>query len=922
MSKTYKIKVNQGQGEAKFVDIPPVGMGGKPVVVKAVSGGKYQLQDPGTGYAPENIRASRAGKNLQVFFEGRSTADLVIEDYYDATPEGFNNLMGEAESGRFYEYIPESASGNAVVSVLADGTSPVGMALGGAEINPAGAAVGTLVAAAGLNPLLLAPLALLGAGGGGGGGGPAPTNKDAKITVAKITDDTGLKNDDFVTNDQTLEFSGELSGFNGQIGDKVKIDLVLMDGDKPSVTTYVGYATVTKPANTAADKWVWTWKATDNEASTPLPDQLPEGKYKVTASIVSAADVPVGPKDSKDIVIDIRGDDGPNKDTVIKIDTITDDTGINGSDWITRDTTLTFRGTLEKFDGSTGDGVQLELVPKDSKLSTLTGYATPVLKDGVWGWSWDATGTELQAGDYDLKATLVDLAGNAHKNFAVKKLVVDTTGPLGDAGLKIVSMTVDSGVDVDSRRDFKTNDNTPEFKGTLEKALQPGEMVEVTLLKGSEVIQKAFVAATGTNWSWGPLEALDDASYTLTARVVDAAGNPAQDVQGKVISSKQQAVVIDTLGPTDPTDPNAGKPLSLKIANDANGQSLDRGLSADDFVTNAGTEADKLAFDVGLPAGFDKDKGRVWVQVINKDGVAVTQGEAGVNGDKATFQTLSALDEGTYIVKASVLDVAGNRVSVSDQLLVIDRTLIDIKPVKQIVENLNNISTITELYVGAKEVGAYSFGGKSFEYNGGYFNLTDLQNSKKGVELIFTDVAGNYKLVGDIVQYPFSSNAILYKDPDQTYPFGLPKPGYTKTQPDVVGDFGSIKINQIDDFDMTSLYDGIGQLQKAAVNHIDLTAQGAQKINLSVQDVLALGVENSFLNSGVFKDKIQMRIDGDSLDVLKLTNESGALGNQVWKFNPQTPVNLQGVEGSYYQASNEAFGLEVFVKSGVKVEIF
>jgi hypothetical protein len=129
--------------------------------VKAVPGGKYQLVDATTGYGPENIRSSRVGKNLEVFFESRSQPDLVIEDYYEEAPEGFNGLIGESESGRFYEYIPETALGNSAVPLLADGSNQVGMALGGAEINASGAAVGALVAVAGLNPLLLAPLALL-----------------------------------------------------------------------------------------------------------------------------------------------------------------------------------------------------------------------------------------------------------------------------------------------------------------------------------------------------------------------------------------------------------------------------------------------------------------------------------------------------------------------------------------------------------------------------------------------------------------------------------------------------------------------------------------------------------------------------------------------------------------------------------------
>ena len=88
MTKSYKIKVNQGGGEAKFVDIPQVSGGGQPLAVKAVPGGKYQLVDASTGYGPENIRASRSGQNLKVFFEGRTQPDLVLEDYYTVTPVG------------------------------------------------------------------------------------------------------------------------------------------------------------------------------------------------------------------------------------------------------------------------------------------------------------------------------------------------------------------------------------------------------------------------------------------------------------------------------------------------------------------------------------------------------------------------------------------------------------------------------------------------------------------------------------------------------------------------------------------------------------------------------------------------------------------------------------------------------------------
>ena len=178
MKKTYQIKMNQGK-DSKVLDVTPAGAKGQAVTIKAEAGARYQLVDTETSYGPENIRASRQGKDLKISFEGSNTTDLVIEDYYKVSPEGYNGLIGETESGKFYEYIPESASGMASVPMLAESGPVVGMALGGAEVAPAGAAVGVL--AAGLfSPWLVGAGALgaAAAAGGGGGGGAAAVAKD------------------------------------------------------------------------------------------------------------------------------------------------------------------------------------------------------------------------------------------------------------------------------------------------------------------------------------------------------------------------------------------------------------------------------------------------------------------------------------------------------------------------------------------------------------------------------------------------------------------------------------------------------------------------------------------------------------------------------------------------------------------------
>lgn len=945
MSKTYKIKVNQGADEAKFIDIPQVGATGKALAVKAVPGGKYQLMDASTGYAPENIRATRSGKDLQVFFEGRAQPDLVIQDYYEVTPEGFNGLIGESESGRFYEYIPESAVGNTAVPLLADGSTQVGMALGGAEINASGAAVGALVAAAAFNPLLLAPLALLGAGGGGGGGGtPAQNNNNAVITISKVTLDTGFKDNDFVTQGPVTEFSGTLTNFTGAPGDRVKLELLDKNGQAFDAALD-GIVTPTQVNGV----WTWKWAPVDTDSATNLPEVLKDGVYTLKATIVTAAGVALTHATAsvtQSLTID-NDADGPNKDARVTIDAITDDTGISDTDFITNDQTLIFKGSYDKFTPN-GDLIKLELKDKDGSTVDfhyiqITAQDPNVLNSPQNGkWTWDRTDKVLPVGIYSLVASVVDPADNEFTSVRKDNITIDKSGPEGDKGVAIVSMDLDSGVgtyidatgqEIDLSKDFITNDNTPKFTGSVKVPLLADEWIEVQLIQGDVVVETGFVKATNGIWTWGPPNTpLVDGNYALKAQVVDAAGNPAVTPGGAVIPAANQTVVIDTRGPVDPTDPNAGFVLNdIKILGDG-----DTGQSRTDFITKAGgTQSDLISFG-GTLTGKDgvyngSTGGGVWVQVIDKKtGLAITEGRSNVNADDNSwvFDTKAILKEGDYVVRATLLDQAANRVSSSDQLLIIDRTVSNIVPQNQVLLNVAGVQTVKEFYVGTNEVGSYSFDLIAARpYTGGYFDLSELKgkNFTNGVEISFTDIAGNSVLVNNsAVTAPFASDAILTRAADALHPANLPAPGQSAQHPTTVGAVGpKLEIKGVTEFDMSSLYDGIAAIaDRAAVNHVDLlTDKNAQTLNISAQDVLALGVGESFLSTGAHAGKIQMRIDGDSMDKVNLVNANGAEGDARWTFNAATKVSLEGVSGEYFQASNVTSGLEVFIQTGVQINI-
>ena len=90
MKKSYKVKVIPGAGEAQLLDVSSANGAGS-TTINAVANGRYQLIDASTGWAPENIRTRRLGKDLKVYFEGREEADLVIADFFaDSTS---NTLM-------------------------------------------------------------------------------------------------------------------------------------------------------------------------------------------------------------------------------------------------------------------------------------------------------------------------------------------------------------------------------------------------------------------------------------------------------------------------------------------------------------------------------------------------------------------------------------------------------------------------------------------------------------------------------------------------------------------------------------------------------------------------------------------------------------------------------------------------------------
>ncbi len=182
-----------------------------------------------------------------------------------------------------------------------------------------------------------------------------------------------------------------------------------------------------------------------------------------------------------------------------------------------------------------------------------------------------------------------------------------------------------------------------------------------------------------------------------------------------------------------------------------------------------------------------------------------------------------------------------------------------------------------------------------------------------------------------------AGNLTQITNKDQTWIFGTAAPAVTPQPTDAtylaskdflglktVGSVGKIDVSS--NFDMASLYDGIDSVvDKAAANHVVLSNSSDVILNVSVGDVLALGVTNSFSiavgDNSLHKGQTQMRIDGQSGDQVNL---DGLVNGEkwVWTGGENSTNSPFGIGSDTYDVyTNTALGVALFIDQDVKVNI-
>lgn len=324
-------------------------------------------------------------------------------------------------------------------------------------------------------------LALAGGGGGGGGGGgsDAPPSR-FNISEVKLSADTGTKNDDRVTNVKLQTISGKISP--SLAGDRLAVSV---DGGS-----------------------TWSDAVVTNDSWTALVNLKNEGNTAIqirTTDASGKASIAITPIT---VTLDTTG-----PTTTVKTLTLSDDTGVSNTDFITKTESQTIKGTLTAALAS--DETVWVSVDDGQTWKQATVNKT----------DWSLSGAKL-LGDkpHNIQVKITDLAGNDSK-VTTQAYTLDTTAPT--SAVQSLALLNDN--------DFSVAQVNQTVTGKLSASLSEGEKVIVSVDNGV-TWKDATVASDGKSWLC-EVE-LKYGTGTLKAAVTDAAGNTSSASPGSAAIQK------------------------------------------------------------------------------------------------------------------------------------------------------------------------------------------------------------------------------------------------------------------------------------------------------------------------------------------------------------------------------------------------
>ncbi|MCH1620609.1 Ig-like domain-containing protein [Enterobacter hormaechei] len=417
----------------------------------------------------------------------------------------------------------------------------------------------------------------------------------ATITVDSVSQDTGLSDSDFITSDNQISLKGTLGAALGN-GDHAQISL-----DGGATWTDVSVSGL-------------SWTYIDGRT-------LTDGDYNYQLRVIDEAGN-ISATTSQVVTIDTVA---PDASKTIAIDSISDDTGLSSSDFITRDTSLTLHGSL----GATLADGEYAQISIDGGVT----WQNVIVTGNSW---YYVDGRTLGNQTYDYYVRVVDAAGNVGAS-AHQQVTVDTVAPDAAITVTVDNITVDTGFD---NNDFLTSSTSYTLNGTLGAELGAGEYVQVSMDGGSTWV---YATVSGTQWRYTDARTLADGDYRYQVRVVDQAGN--------VGATTTQDVTVDTQAPQ--------YGITIDSISEDTGQSGSDFITMDTSLTINGSLGSALASDERVQISLDG--GNTWI-------------DATVTNQRWSYTDTRDLTDGDYNYQVRIIDLAGNVGSTSSQVVTVDTT--------------------------------------------------------------------------------------------------------------------------------------------------------------------------------------------------------------------------------------------------------
>ena len=649
-------------------------------VIKVPRHGAYNIEllDEQTGLAPQVVMTKRVGDDLWLVFDedDKDAPDVILENYYDNDQI---HLIGQAENGQYYEYIPTSGDVNEYTAAMVDGQSSEAV-LGGE---------GSFVAdpSAESNHFAWLPFLLLGGAGAAGVAYAVSHNKDddggnsksqIKITINSVKD---------LDNDGRPEFSGSSSSPNS------KVTITFPDGKIITTTTDKnGNWSIEAPSSqpngtvtvTVTDANGNTGSASGKYEDTTAPDSPavkvnnddelsgkaePGAKVTITdpetgkTTTVEADDNgnwsihpnPIGEGDGKVTIVaeDPAGNissptyvarpdhTAPNNETsgiivdsISLVDDVAPVTGVIADGSRTNDTRPTYSGK------ATADIDHVNIYDNGVLVGRVkTG------SDGSWSYTPSTSLAEGSTHEYSVSA--VDKAGNEGPRvsgttdtgwtFTIDTLPPDNSssgivdgslGLLDDVGPQTGTIP-DGGV---------TDDARPTFSGQA-----TDDIDHVNIYDNGELIGSAEVQPDGS-WRFTPETDLAEGDHAYTVSAVDRAGNEGPQIGG---ADDSWNFTVDTTAPGAEVFESGSISLTDDVG-PVQGR-IDDGSTTDDAqptYTGRITEA-------GLSEGVAS------VNIYDK-GVLIGSAAVDQSSGAWSFTPSVALASGGHSFTVAAVDAAGN----------------------------------------------------------------------------------------------------------------------------------------------------------------------------------------------------------------------------------------------------------------------